>query len=158
MYQFKDKLHKQCDLFLSKGPFPCSQERKSPQGRHSCVVPPRTHLIPQPVPGAWESSELFQGSRVLLAHCRWVSSKARRPLWCLWLQGLAAFRGRYLFALLLFGVTNVQLALVESDLDQIGVWQPHHWSQRRGESQTPFLSLPVPGFPSTLASSVFHPY
>lgn len=92
-YQFKDKLHKQCVPFLPEGPFPWSQERKSSQGRHSCVVPPKTHLILPPVPGAWEISELFQGSRVGLAHCRWVSSKASRPLWCLSLQGLAAFRG-----------------------------------------------------------------
>lgn len=72
--------------------------------------------------------------------------------------GLGSLQGSYLFALLLFGVTNVQLALVESDLDQIGVWQPHCWSQRRGESQMPFLSMPVLGFPPTLAPSIFHSF
>lgn len=35
--------------------------------------------------------------------------------------GLGSLQGSYLFALLLFGVTNVQLALVESELDQIGI-------------------------------------
>lgn len=65
--------------------------------------------------------------------------------------GLGSLQGSYLFALLLFGVTNGQLALVESDLDQIGIWQPHCWSQTRGESQMPFSSKPVLGFPPATA-------
>ena len=80
----------------------------SPQGSHSCLIPPRFNLNPLAGPRSLRNSELLWAKMSGPKALQVVNLRDSWPLWSTSPQGLALFR-EYLFGLLLFGMTSVQI-------------------------------------------------